>query len=102
MPTARTMARWRTVFIELRSLTCGSARPWLGVRIRTTRIAYGHRVPPGAWSGPFYQRVTTAVRGPRLARRSHPSGRMTHLLADLRLAARSLARAPLFTVVAVV
>ena len=102
MPTPRTMARWRTVFIELRSLTCASDRPPRGVRIRTTRVANGHRGRPAGRGGRIYQRVTTAARGPRLARRSHRPGRMTHLLADLRLAARSLARAPLFTFVAVV
>ena len=102
MPAPRTIARWRTVFMELRSLTCGPACPAAGVRIRTTRVANGHRGRPMARSGAFYQRVTTAVRGARLARRSHPPSGMTHLLADLRLAARSLARAPLFTFVAVV
>ena len=48
------------------------------------------------------QRFTTAAAGPRLARALAPVGPMTHLLADLRLAARSLARAPLFSLVAIV
>src|SRR5687767_6559031 len=101
MPAPRTMARWRTVFMELRSLACGSTRHARGVRIRTMRVANEHRVRAADAPTVFYQRVTTAVHGPRLARRSHRPGRMTHLLADLRLAARSLARAPLFSLVAI-
>ena len=66
----------------------------------------GRERTPRPSRGPRQARSVSDLRRPlagaRLARRSHWSGRMTHLLADLRLAARSLARAPLFTVVAVV
>ncbi len=61
-----------------------------------------HPVHPGGVDRRVCQRVTTAAGDPRLARRSQRPSHMRHLLADLHLAARSLARAPLFSLVAIV